>query len=123
MSAPAGKTHSLPASASSGELPDGWQAGLEARGLYEDQVLDVTTSLGVPATELVEGYGITVIPSLRKDLPAGLWLKFEVPVTRWYFDAPLDDYWEFGPVGTVGCDFGKRAGCHLKLRCLVSTAR
>jgi hypothetical protein len=91
------------------ELPDGWQAGLEARGLYEDQVLDVTTSLGVPATELVEGYGITGIPSLRKDLPAGLWLKFEVPVTRWYFDAPLDDYWEFGPVGTVGCNFGKRA--------------
>jgi len=91
------------------ELPDGWQAGLEARGLYEDQVLDVTTSLGVPATELVEGYGIMGIPSLRKALMAGLWLKLEVPVTRWNFDAPLDDYWEFGPVVTVGCDFGKRA--------------
>jgi hypothetical protein len=91
------------------ELPDGWQAGLEARGLYEDQVLDTSTDSGVPATELVEGYGITGIPSLRKDLVAGLWLKVEVPVTRWYFQAPLDDYWEFGPVVTAGCDFGKRA--------------
>jgi len=91
------------------ELPDGWQAGLEARGLYEDQVLDISTSSGTPVTALVEGYGITGQPSLRKDLIAGLWLKLEVPVTRWYFEAPLDDYWEFGPVVTVGCDFGKRA--------------
>ena len=91
------------------ELPDGWQAGLEARGLYENQVLDTSTDSGVPATELVEGHGLTGIPSLRKDLAAGLWLKLEVPVTRWYFQAPLDDYWEFGPIVTAGYDFGKRA--------------
>jgi len=91
------------------ELPDGWQAGLEARGLYEDEVLDISTGQGTPATALVEGYGITGTPSLRKDLMAGLWLKLEVPVTRWYFKAPLDDYWEFGPVVTAGYDFGKRA--------------
>jgi hypothetical protein len=91
------------------ELPDGWQAGLEARGLYEDQVLDTSTDSGVPATELVEGYGITGIPSVRKDVVAGLWLKVEFPVTRWNFQAPLDDYWEFGPVVTAGYDIGKRA--------------
>jgi len=91
------------------ELPDSWQAGLEARGLYEDQVLDISTSSGAPATALVEGCGITGQPSLRKELMAGLWLKVEVPVTRWYFEAPLDDYWEFGPVATVGCDFDKSA--------------
>jgi hypothetical protein len=91
------------------ELPDGWQAGLEARGLYEDEVLDISTSQGVPTTALVEGYGITGQPSLRKDIVAGLWVKLEVPVTRWYFETPLDDYWEFGPVVTAGYDFGKRA--------------
>jgi hypothetical protein len=91
------------------ELPDGWQAGLEALGLYENEVLDISTSQGVPVTALVEGYGITGQPSLRKDLMAGLWLKLEVPVTRWYFEAPLDDYWEFGPIVTAGYDFGKRA--------------
>ncbi len=91
------------------ELATGWQAGLELRGLYEDQVLDITTSLGTPATALVEGFGITATPSLRKDLVAGLWLKLEVPVTRWLFAAPLDDSWEFAPVLTAGYDFGKRA--------------
>jgi len=91
------------------DLPDGWRAGLEARGLYEDQVLDTTTSLGVPTTALVEGYGITAQPSLRKDLVDGLWLKLEVPVTRWLFQAPLDNYWEFGPVVTAGYDFNPRA--------------
>ncbi len=91
------------------EFQNGWQAGLEARGLYENQVLDVTTSQGTPATALVEGYGITAQPSVRKDLSAGCWLKLEVPVTRWLFGAPLDDYWEFGPVVTAGHDFGKRA--------------
>lgn len=91
------------------ELPAGWQAGLEARGIYEDQVLDITTSQGTPATALVEGFGLTAQPSLRKDLPAGLWLKLEVPVTRWLLAAPMDDDWEFGPVVTAGRDFGKRA--------------
>lgn len=91
------------------DLPDGWRAGLEARGLYEDQVLDTTTSLGVPTTALVEGYGITAQPSLRKDLVDGLWFKLEVPVTRWLFQAPLDNYWEFGPVLTAGYDFNPRA--------------
>ncbi len=91
------------------DLPDGWQAGLEARGLYENQVLNVTSSGGLPTNTLVKGYGITGMPSLRKDLVAGLWLKLEVPVTRWYFEAPLDDYWELGPVVTAGHNFGERA--------------
>ena len=91
------------------ELPDGWQAGLEFRGLYENQVLDISTSEGVPTTALVKGYGITAQPSVQKDLIAGLWLKLEVPVTRWLFETPLDDYWEFGPVVTAGYNFGRRA--------------
>ncbi len=91
------------------ELSHGWQAGLEARGLYEDQVLDITTSQGTPTTALVEGYGLTAQPSVRKELIAGWWLKLEVPVTRWLLAAPLDDFWEFGPVVTAGHDFGRRA--------------
>jgi hypothetical protein len=95
------------------DLPDGWQIGLETRGLYEDQVLDVSTSEATPTSALVEGYGITAQPSLRKDLADGLWLKLEVPVTRWLFQSPLDNYWEFGPVATAGCDFGQQANATL----------
>jgi hypothetical protein len=89
------------------EWPDGWRAALEWRGLYEKQVLDITTQEGAPATALVEGYGITARPSVRKDFQAGWWLQVEMPITRWYFRAPLDDYWEFGPVVTLGYDLGK----------------
>jgi hypothetical protein len=88
------------------ELPEGWRAALEWRGLDEKQVLDISTREGVPATALVEGYGITAQPSLRKDFTDGLWLQVEMPVTRWSLAAPLDDYWDFGPVVTVGYNFG-----------------
>jgi hypothetical protein len=91
------------------ELPAGWQVGLETRGIYEHQVLDTSTALGVPATVLVDGEGFTVQPSLRKIYSSGVWLKCELPVTRWSFETPLDNYWEFGPVATAGLNFGQRA--------------
>lgn len=91
------------------ELPDDWQAGAEIQGLYEKQVLDLSTIVSSPITALVQGYGLTAQPYLRKDLPAGFWLKLEMPVTRWYLQSPLDNYWDFGPVVTAGCDLGTRA--------------
>lgn len=90
------------------ELPDDWQIAWEERGLYEDEVLDVTTAQALPTTALVEGYGITGQPSARHDLAGGVWLKLEVPFTRYYYEAPLDDYWELGPVITAGYDLGKQ---------------
>ena len=91
------------------ELPDRWQIGLELRSLYEKQVLDVTTRSAAPATALVEGYAITAAPSVRKDFKAGLWLQVEMSMTRWLLDAPLDDYWDFGPVATVGFNLGQHS--------------
>jgi hypothetical protein len=91
------------------ELAEGWKAALEWRGLYEKQVLEITTREGVPATALVEGYGITAQPSVRKDFQDGWWLQAEMPITRWSLAAPLDDYWEFGPVATVGYNFGRQS--------------
>jgi hypothetical protein len=95
------------------ELPKGWRAGLEFRGVFEKQVLDISTIVSEPATALVEGYGFTLDPSLRKDFRSGLWLQIEMPVTHWYLQAPLDAYWEYGPVETVGYDFGKFADATL----------
>jgi hypothetical protein len=51
------------------------KAALEFRGLYEKQVLDISTGEGVEATALVEGYGITAQPTVRKDFLGGLWLQ------------------------------------------------
>jgi hypothetical protein len=91
------------------ELPGGWLAGLEFRGIFEKQVLDVSTLVGSPTTALVEGDGLSLRPSLRKNLPLGLWVQVEMAATHWYLQAPLDAYWEYGPVETLGCDFGKSA--------------
>ncbi len=89
------------------ELPEDWKTALEFRGLDEKQVLDISTREGVPATALVEGYEIRGQPSVRKDFKNGLWLQVELPVTRWSLAAPLDDYWEFGPIVTAGYNVGK----------------
>jgi len=91
------------------ELPEGWKAAWEFRALYEKQVLEITTSQGLPATALVEGDGITLEPSLRKDFQDGWWLQGAMPITRWSLAAPLDDYWEFGPIVTVGHNFGPQS--------------
>ena len=87
----------------------GWQAGLEVRGLYEDEVLDISLDQGSPTTVLVEGFALTVQPSLRKELGESFWLKVEMPVSRWLLAAPMDDYWEFGPVATAGYNFGRQS--------------
>jgi hypothetical protein len=89
------------------ELPEGFRAGLEFRGIFEKQVLDISTLVSAPATALVEGYGLTLQPSARKDFPLGFWLQLEAPVTHWYLQAPLDAYWEYGLIVTAGHDFGK----------------
>jgi hypothetical protein len=91
------------------EWVEGWQAGLELRGLYENRVLDISPQPRVPATVLVRGESFTVQPSLRKDLVSGWWLQLEMPVSRYWLASPLDDYWEFGPVVTAGYDIGKRS--------------
>ena len=84
------------------ELPGDWKAGLAVLGAYENQVLDISPPLSVPATALVEGENLTATPFLRKDLGSRWWLQLEMPVTRWWLAAPLDDDWEFGPVVTAG---------------------
>jgi len=91
------------------ELPRSWRAGFEVRGLYEKQVLDISTSVGVPTTALVDGYGYTLQPSLRKDFVPGFWLQLETPVTHLFYKAPLDEYWDYGPVVTAGYDYGERS--------------
>jgi hypothetical protein len=84
------------------ELPHGWQAALEWQGIAEKQVLDATTSRAAPVTALVEGYGLSGDPSVRKDFQNGLWCQVELPLRRWSLQSPLDDYWEFGPMATMG---------------------
>jgi hypothetical protein len=90
------------------ELPRGWQAGLEARGLYEHQVVDTTTSAGTPTAALVDGFGLTGQPFVQKNLPLGFSAKVQLPVTRWLLGPPLDNSWEFGPAATVTWQGGRR---------------
>ena len=85
-----------------------WKAGLEVLGAYQKQVLDVSLPT-LAATALVEGESLTAKPSLRKELGPHWWLQLEMPVTRWWLAAPLDDFWQFGPVTKIGYQFGPRS--------------
>lgn len=90
------------------EFAGGWKATLEWQGLYEKEVLDISANPGTPATALVAGESLKLNPSLRKDAACGGWLQVAMPVSRWWLAAPLDDWWEFGPVVTAGFAAGPR---------------
>ena len=91
------------------KFSSGWEFGLEGRGLYENQVLDVSTDTGTPTTTLVEGFSLTAQPWVRRDLWQGLWIKMELPFTQWILASPMDNYQDYGPVAAIGWDAGKRA--------------
>jgi hypothetical protein len=90
------------------ELPMGWVLGLEGRGLYDHEIVNISSYLA-PGTGLLNGFAVTALPYVRKNFDCGFWFKAEFSGTRWMLDAPLDYYWDYGPKGTAGYDFGKRA--------------
>jgi hypothetical protein len=69
---------------------------------FQDQVLDVSVSETNREAVTVLGHTLSARPTLRVNLPRRLWLELESPVTRQYFDEPLDDYWEAGLKFTFG---------------------
>ena len=86
-----------------------WNAGLTLQSTYTDTVFDAsiteTNLTPVPA----RGYSFRGAPSLRREFLKKYWVELEFGVSRQYFDAPLDDYWEFGPKLTLGKNYGNQS--------------
>lgn len=73
-----------------------WSAGLTGQYLYQNRVLDLTTSLATPTVLTVEGHGYSARGAFRRKLGDEWTWGLEPTVTRQDFGGPLDDYWEGG---------------------------
>lgn len=94
-------------------LTPGWSAGLDLQYVYLDQVIDTSITETNPSPTLVRGHGVTLRPSVRRELPYGFWLEAKVGVSRWFYNAPLDSYWEGGPQLSLGRDYGFKSSASL----------
>ncbi len=82
------------------------KASIAAQYFYQDQFLDVSVSETSRAAVAVRGHTLTPRPGVRLALTSQSWVALEAPVTRQYFESPLDDYWETGPKLILGRSFG-----------------
>jgi hypothetical protein len=90
---------------------DTLKGSLAGEYFYQDQFLDVS-NLDPTAGDTnmaVRGSTITARPALRLDLPRQFWLALESPVTRQFFNQPLDDYWRVGGKLTLGRAYGHKS--------------
>jgi hypothetical protein len=90
------------------DLGKRWSAAITLQYLYQDQMLDVSTTEEVHAVK-VKGHGLSARPSVRHDFEKRNWVELELGLTRQYLAAPLDDYWEGGPKLTLGHEYGHRS--------------
>jgi hypothetical protein len=95
------------------QFPSGWQPGVGLQYLYQDQVLDVSTTETNQEALPVRGHSLGVRPGLRLDLTPHWWLSGEVPLGRQYYESPLDDYWESGGKVSAGYTYGHRSEIEL----------
>lgn len=90
-------------------LGDGWKIGLSAEYVYFNQVFDnsivSTQFVALP----VEGHGLTLRPSVLKNLGRGYRLELELPATRQWFGQFIDNYWEVGPKLSFGREYGRKS--------------
>jgi len=82
-----------------------WKLSATAQYVYMNEVMDVSETYGTPVREQVLGHGVTGKATIRKDLRPW-WAELELGVSRYYFQQPLDDYWQPGPQLTLGRYYG-----------------
>ena len=95
------------------DLTPSWHPGFDLQYFYQDQVIDASITETNSGPTLVQGHNISARPSVRRDLPGGFWLEGSAAITRQYYRAPLDDYWEGGPQLSVGRDYGFQSSASL----------
>ncbi|HEY2951642.1 MAG TPA: hypothetical protein VGK40_03610 [Verrucomicrobiae bacterium] len=79
-----------------------WQTSLSLEALYQDQVLDVSTTDPAIGRIKVQGETLIARPGLRRNLLRSSWVAVEFSAARQFYLTPLDDYWEGGPKLILG---------------------
>lgn len=94
------------------DLAGQWKLGSGLNFTYQNEILDVTsieTFTNGASSARVQGPGVTLRPFVRHDFPSRWWVQFELPATRQFLKAPLDDYWQFGGKIILGREYGSRS--------------
>jgi hypothetical protein len=86
-----------------------WRLGLDARYVYQDQVVDTSVTETNLEASLVLGHSVALLPNVRWMSDGNTWVELSGTAQRSLYRAPLDDYWEGGPKLTVGNDYGYRS--------------
>jgi hypothetical protein len=83
-----------------------WRSGLELKYLYLDQVAQELIQTGGVRTVVAKGHTLGVRPFIRRDLATNWWVQLEFPVSREWWQSPLDDEWKFGAQAIAGRSYG-----------------
>lgn len=92
-----------------------WEAGITLQHLYQNQIIDATTSLdeyatlGGARTISIRGHSLRAVPSLKRSFAGNTWMELELVSERDILVQPLDDFWAFGPKLTLGYEYGNRS--------------
>lgn len=97
-----------------------WSSSVAGEYIYQNQVLDLSTSLATPTVLAVESHTYSAHFAVRRKFAERWWWELEPTLTRQDFNSPLDDYWEGGPKLSIGREYGHRSemsvSCELNRR-------
>lgn len=88
-----------------------WRVGTEVRYIYADQVLEELAMTGGVSAVQAKGSTLGLRPFVRRDLNTNCWVQLEAPVTREWWQSPLDPDWKYGLQGLLGCSYGYHSEC------------
>ncbi len=88
---------------------ESWSAALAGQHVYQNQVVDLSTSLATPTVLRVESHTTSARLAVRRTLTERAWLELEPTVARQNFSGPLDDFWESGGKLSLGRGYGHRS--------------
>lgn len=86
-----------------------WSTSLAGQYIYQNQVMDLSTSLATPTVLAVESHTYSARMAVRRKFADSWWWELEPALTRQDFNSPLGDYWEGGPKFSVGREYGRRS--------------
>lgn len=86
-----------------------WSTSLSGQYVYQNQVVDLSTSLATPTVLMVVGHTYASHFAVRRKFAERWWWELESTLARQDFNSPLDDYWEGGPKLAIGREYGNRS--------------
>jgi hypothetical protein len=98
------------------EISPRTSVGVLAQYLYADQVFDASVTEELFETLPIKSHNLQLAPMVIWTLPWKLELEARFTGERQIFNAPLDNYWEYGPELTLTRRYGNRSSISLAYR-------